>query len=117
MLHWLELGESWEECASRETAEETNLSLSHFRLIHVTNDPNMNGDRNKHYITIFMTARTSEPELVVNMEPHKCESWDWYPWSKIVDMCSNTPESLFEPMIHLVMGLNVDESEIFKYET
>jgi 8-oxo-dGTP diphosphatase len=32
----LELGESWGACATREVNEETNLSISGLRMVHVT---------------------------------------------------------------------------------
>lgn len=48
------LGESFEECAIREAKEETNLDLENMKFFHVTNNPNMDNDPQKHYITIFM---------------------------------------------------------------
>ena len=44
------------------------------------------------------------PELV-NMEPHKCESWSWTPWTEVCQKRVDTPELLFEPMIHLIEGV------------
>lgn len=57
----LELGEAWAECAIRETKEETNLDVANLKLFHVTNDPAIGGDANKHYITIFMSGQLSSP--------------------------------------------------------
>jgi 8-oxo-dGTP diphosphatase len=90
----------------REVKEETNLDVVNVRLFSVVNSPNMGGDPNKHYVTIFMRGELSStsPPLV-NMEPHKCEGWEWVPWKDIVDKRHNTPQVLFDPMIHFIDGL------------
>ena len=57
LFYFPQIGESFEECAIREAKEETNLDLINMKLFHVTNNPNMDNDPNKHYITIFMKVR------------------------------------------------------------
>lgn len=110
----LELGETWQQCAHRETQEETNLNLPEesFRLVHVTNDANMNGDPNKHYITIFMNAvipsDSQRVQEIINCESHKCEGWEWIPWTQVVQWAATVPDKLFEPMIHLASELDVE---------
>jgi len=71
----LEYGESWEQCAKRETKEETGLEIENVKFLGVTNDV-MPKD-NKHYITIAMIAnlKSGEPEV---LEPNKCLGWGWY---------------------------------------
>lgn len=78
------------------------------------NDPNIDGKLEKHYITIFMRGAVSagSPELV-NLEPHKCESWSWVPWEDVVSRAADNPESLFEPMRHLVAGLSAEARSPF----
>lgn len=63
----LELGESWEECAIRETREELGLEIQNLRFISATNDI---FDEAKHYVTIFMAADWASGEAV-NAEPEK----------------------------------------------
>ena len=102
----MQLGESWETCAIRETKEETNLDIEKLKFFHVVNSPNMGGDSTKHYITIFMRGLLSDSSAPLqNVEPHKCEGWEWMSWSDLVAIRRNTPEVLFDPMIKLVDGV------------
>jgi len=87
----LEFGESWEECAKREVLEETNLQISNLKFHAVTND--IFEEENKHYITIFMKCDFASGELQ-NMEPQKCEKWDWFSWDEL-------PDKLFLPIRNL----------------
>ena len=93
----LEFNESWEDCASRETLEETGLSIKNVRFGTVTND--IFKLEEKHYITIFMLSDYESGELRL-MEPDKCEKWDWFTWD-------NLPEALFVPIQNLLkIGYN-----------
>jgi 8-oxo-dGTP diphosphatase len=89
----LEMGETWEGCASRELTEETGLTASKFRFVGVTNDI---FSSDKHYITIFMLALdvSGEPKV---LEPDKCEGWEWHSWKEI----GNLPMSVFLPIENL----------------
>ncbi|XP_070541943.1 nucleotide triphosphate diphosphatase NUDT15-like [Ptychodera flava] len=90
----LEFGESWEECARRETLEETGLSLKDVCFSFVINA--VMEEKDYHYITLFMSAEidaTKEPEPL-NMEPEKCEGWEWVKWDDF------PPDSqLFHPLL------------------
>jgi len=87
----LEFFETLEECAKRETKEETGLEVSELKFLAVTND--FFEKENKHYITIFMIAE-AEGELKV-MEPEKCEKWEYFE-------IDNLPENLFKPFENLL---------------
>ena len=102
----LEIGETWEQCAIREVKEETNLDVVNLRFCSVTNSINMGGNPQKHYVTIFMRANVATTsESLTNMEPQKCEQWEWIAWKEIVEKRKNTPHLLFDPMIHFIDGL------------
>ena len=88
----LEFNESFEECAKRETYEETGIKIRNIRLGTTTND--IFKDEGKHYITILMVSEYDSGEVKI-MEPEKCEEWDWFEWD-------NLPNPLFIPMQNLV---------------
>ncbi|MBX4191159.1 NUDIX domain-containing protein [Candidatus Saccharibacteria bacterium] len=72
----LELGETIEECAKRELAEEagSNIKIKNLRFLCFIN---LRKYMPKHYAHIHMMAewRSGEPQ---NLEPEVRESWAWY---------------------------------------
>lgn len=90
----LEFGESWEQCARRETMEEVGIKIKNISFGAVTND--IFEKDSKHYITICMVADYDSGEVKV-MEPEKCEKWEWFEWEK-----DKLPEKLFLPQINLL---------------
>ncbi|MFH4963681.1 NUDIX hydrolase [Gaetbulibacter sp. M235] len=88
----LEYKETWEECAIRETMEETGICVNKVRFGSVTNDIFCKED--KHYVTIFMLADYLSGDARVR-EPEKCEKWDWFEWEKL-------PDPLFIPIENLI---------------
>jgi 8-oxo-dGTP diphosphatase len=110
----LELGEAWDACARREAKEETNLDLDNVRFAGVTNSVCMGGDPLKHYVTVFMRAEVAAASAPLeNMEPHKCQAWDWVPWADILEKRQRTPEVLFDPMIHFIDSLPNGGRDLF----
>ena len=76
----LEFMESFEECTSREVKEETNLNIKNISFVTTTND--FFKEDNKHYVTIFTKCYFDGGELKL-MEPHKCNSWEWFSWDEL----------------------------------
>jgi 8-oxo-dGTP diphosphatase len=115
-----ELFETWEECARREVEEEMGISnLDDVRWGHVTND--MMRDEDRHYVTIFMLARTSEEPQ--NLEPHKCDGWNKYSWDDLVRLAADDDDNeskaprdagvtLFGPLRQLVRD---DPAQVREY--
>ena len=73
----LEQWESWKECVNRELFEEVGIKASNITYLTATNDI---FSEDKHYITIFMLANYNDWEIK-NMEPDKCEWWEWFNWN------------------------------------
>lgn len=72
----MEAGESFEQAAMREIAEETGLELIDPQVIAVTNNLKTFKQEGHHSISVILTCNqfNGEPQL---LEPHKCESWQW----------------------------------------
>ena len=88
----LELGESIEECAQRETLEETGLEVGAVKKLGFTND--IFEKEGKHYVTLYVVATSSSGEPHV-MEPHQCKQWQWFDLDEL-------PEPLFLPLVNLL---------------
>jgi 8-oxo-dGTP diphosphatase len=88
----LELGESIEQCAMRETFEETGLTVGSFEKLTFTNDIFEKED--KHYVTLFVVATclSGEPQVT---EPNKCKQWKWFELDEL-------PKPLFLPLTNLL---------------
>ncbi|KAG6713736.1 hypothetical protein I3843_05G153600 [Carya illinoinensis] len=92
----LEFGESFEECAARELKEETGLDIDKVEYLTVTNTLFLEEPKPSHYVTIFMRAFLADPnQAPQNLEPQKCDGWDWYDWD-------NLPKPLFRPLEKMV---------------
>lgn len=81
----LEYQECWEDCAIRETLEETGLRIKNVRYGTVTND--IFQEEQKHYVTIVMLADYDFGDVNL-MEPDKCERWEWFELDRL-------PQSIF----------------------
>jgi len=90
----LEFGESIEECAARETYEESGITIpaTNFMLATFTNDIFTEND--KHYITLFAIAKCDIGEARI-MEPDKCTEWGWFGWNEL-------PQPLFLTLQNLL---------------
>ncbi len=89
----LEYGETPEECALRELAEESGLTkVTNIRRGPYTND--VFDESQKHYITLHILMDLVEGEAVV-MEPDKLEQWQWFDWNHL-------PSPLFLPQKNLL---------------
>lgn len=94
----LEFGETIEECAKRELAEETGLQAQQIELGPWTNDM-IDGD--KHYVTLFAFVKKFQGDLLL-LEPNKCEGWIWFDWD-------NLPSPLFLSVQSLVKKMGIEK--------
>ncbi len=99
----LEFGETPEECARRETREETGLEVTEVRYLCLTNDVFI--VEGKHYITIWVEGRCEGGEAVVNA-PEEASEVGWFGWDRL-------PEALFLPLQNLLAGRTYPASALF----
>ena len=102
----LEFNESLEDCARRETMEETGINIKNIRKATYTNDIFLN--EGKHYITCFVKADYDSGEVKL-MEPDKCEEWGWFEWDKL-------PEPRFIPLQNLLKE-KIDTNTLLHFDT
>ncbi|MBI4093185.1 MAG: NUDIX domain-containing protein [Candidatus Kerfeldbacteria bacterium] len=69
----IHFGETLEECARRETLEETGLTLGPLQIVSVADDIVYDA----HYVTIGFVCREFHAEPRV-MEPEKITKWRWF---------------------------------------
>jgi 8-oxo-dGTP diphosphatase len=70
----LEFGESFVQCAIRETCEESGIEIEDIQFQYLANVKKYAG---KHYVHIGLTARwkSGKPQV---LEPDKSGAWRWY---------------------------------------
>ncbi len=84
--HWhapgghLEFGENWKDCAIREVWEEVGIEIKNIRFATATNDVFESPSR--HYVTLIIVCDFASGN-VQNLEPDKCEGWDWFWWDEL----------------------------------
>lgn len=88
----MEYMESFEECARRETLEETGLQIHNVRFLRLMN---LKRYTPKHYVDIGLIAdwESGTPQV---MEPEKIEGWDWYDIDKLPQPLFSTIPSYIE---------------------
>ena len=96
----LECGETIEECAIREAAEEVGLEICNPSFLCITNDIFA---LDKHYISIFMVARVTTDQKLLNKEPDKVTEWRWFNIGRL-------PEPLFLPLQNLLSNKQYGQS-------
>lgn len=72
----LEFGESFEECAARETREECGIDIDGMKVLGVMST--LFREENRHSVTISVCARATHGEARI-MEPDKFDDIGWFP--------------------------------------
>ncbi|OGY32719.1 MAG: hypothetical protein A3C02_03745 [Candidatus Andersenbacteria bacterium RIFCSPHIGHO2_02_FULL_45_11] len=89
----IDFGESIEQCAMRETKEETGLEIENIRFKAMTND--IFTSEHKHYVTIWVAGEHRGG--IQQIASHEATELSWFEWN-------NLPKPLFLPMQNLVEG-------------
>lgn len=87
----LEFGETIATCCDRELTEEIGNNFNgNYTKLSYSEDFFQHNDVLKHYVTLYLVVRDVDSETfeVKNMEPNKCEGWEWIHYSKL-------PEQMF----------------------
>ena len=94
----LDYMESFEECARRETIEETGLEIDNIRFLDLQN---LKAYSPEHYVDIGLIAdwKSGVPKV---LEPDKCDGWAWYDVDKI-------PKPLFDALRADIDALNTGQ--------
>ena len=90
---YLDVGETPEACAARETAEETGVEFADIAFWAVTNDVHPDG---KHNVTIWMTARYATGEATV-AAPDESDDVGWFP-------IDDLPQPLYFSTLNVLRG-------------
>ena len=69
----LEYGETYEETCDRELLEEIGVKFGNYEKVGFSED----FFDEKHYTTLYFVIRDIGNIEIKNMEPHKCEGWEW----------------------------------------
>ena len=90
----LEFGESLEECAIRETLEETRVVISAVQFVAITND--VFESEQKHYVTVWVEGKYESGQATIAY-PDKVQEVAWVSWNAL-------PQPLFIPFQNLMSG-------------
>lgn len=98
----LDFGETFEECAKRETEEETGIKLNSVKVICINQDI----VETAHFITIglFSDDFSGEPKT---MEPEKITDWQWF-------NLDNLPNPVYFPSANVLKNYNQKKFYISK---
>ena len=83
----LKSNEKVEDCAKREIKEEVGIKPKNIDLIGIVNDLITEPKQKRQYVRFVFVIKGFEGEIV-NREPDKCESWEWFD-------IKNLPEPIF----------------------
>jgi len=77
----LEYGETFEQAAAREVAEETGLAVSGLRVMAVTNDMHASEGCGDHWVTVWLETYevSGEPIATAEAPVFRWSSWDDLP--------------------------------------
>lgn len=105
----IDIGETWFNTAQREVLEETGLLTINHKLLGVTNDIFTDDDSNisKHFVNLIIFAATADNNEPKNVEPNKCEGWEWVKTEHVVDGKIVGREPLFGSLANVLKIIDI----------
>ncbi len=112
----LEYGETVEECAVRETLEETGLNCQVVDVNQLGWIESIHPEVNKHYVSICTVAtisETDEPEL---KEPDQFKEWRWVGLHELnsYPLLEEKIKDMFDKAMHIVLKKEHEHSIFLK---
>jgi 8-oxo-dGTP diphosphatase len=76
----MEIGEEFDTTCKREVKEEIGIDIDSYNLWEVGFTNDHFPDEGLHYVTLafLISAELINKSEIVNMEPEKCERWEWF---------------------------------------
>jgi len=83
----LEFGETYIACCDRELMEEIGVDFGAYTPIGFSEDFFVKDGVDKHYTTLYFVVDEVDSDnlKIQNLEPEKCEGWEWVPFAKLPD--------------------------------
>lgn len=80
----LDPGESYKECCDRELMEEVGVKFRDYRKEGFSEDFFSKNGEIDQFTTLYFSVRDIDPDIEIqNLEPEKCEGWEWVPIKEI----------------------------------
>lgn len=93
----IEFGETVRAAAVREVAEETGMVVDIPSILPAGWSESQFPEYGRHYVTVFVAARTNYSYVPRIIEPEKCAEWRWVTWMKTL------PGPLFPPLASFLL--------------
>jgi len=76
------------------------------KFVSAENNFFVNGTPQRHYVTMCLSAHVADESQLKNMEPDKCEGWEWVSAAELLNDTGHY-RPLFVPLKHIfvMMGL------------
>ena len=82
---WLDFGDTPAEAAARELAEELNVKVNPKRPGKTLVVTNTYEDAGMHVVCVNIEFSTYDDREIDNMEPEKCDGYEWVPIHQVKD--------------------------------
>jgi len=96
----IEFGETIEDCCKREVLEEAGIIIENLEI--VTWGENIYLDKDHHSVSAFVFCTAKKGQEPKNMEPDKCDGWEWFDIDEIPKNLSFNYDPVLKHGQHLI---------------